>query len=198
MEIRSFGENAVPKITEGRMIEGYAIVFNRESRVMFDWGNGRFFVERIKADAITPELLKKSDIKMLVEHNRNRLLARCLNGVGSLELKIDAYGLQYRFEAPATYEGDNAIALIQRGDIFGSSFAFTTDETANVKYTKRADGTLLREVAKIDRLFDTSIVSDPAYAGTKVEVRGYESFLDNSHEEDYKNDIQELRSLIKN
>ena len=35
MEIRSFGENAAPKLLDERNIEGYAIVFERESRVMY-------------------------------------------------------------------------------------------------------------------------------------------------------------------
>ena len=42
MEIRSFGENAAPKLLDERNIEGYAIVFERESRVMYDLEKKRF------------------------------------------------------------------------------------------------------------------------------------------------------------
>lgn len=44
MEIRSFGENAAPKLLDERMIEGYAIVFERESRVMYDLEKKRFLL----------------------------------------------------------------------------------------------------------------------------------------------------------
>ena len=43
MEIRSFDGDAAPKIVEGRTIQGYAVVFNRESRIMFDKAKKRYF-----------------------------------------------------------------------------------------------------------------------------------------------------------
>lgn len=36
MEIRSFTELGAPKIGEGRTIEGYAVIFGQESRVLYD------------------------------------------------------------------------------------------------------------------------------------------------------------------
>lgn len=179
-EIRSFSEErAMPKVVaDTRTIEGYAIVFGKESRMMFDWFQGKNFTEIIKREALKESDFKAWDIKALAEHDPSRLLARSFNGVGSLALSIDEYGVKYRFEAPNTQEGDNAIELIKRGDIFGSSFAYTTDEAENVKYTKRADGSLLREVIKIDRMYDVSIVTDPAYFGTNVSVRSLEGVVD--------------------
>lgn len=53
MEIRSFGENAAPKLLDERNIEGYAIVFERESRVMYDLEKKRFFIEIIKSGAVS-------------------------------------------------------------------------------------------------------------------------------------------------
>lgn len=200
-EIRSFSEErAMPKVTEGtRVIEGYAVVFEKESRMMFDWWKGKNFVEVIKRGAVTDADFKNWDIKALAEHDRSRLLARSFNGVGSLELSVDDYGVKYRFEAPNTQEGDNAIELIKRGDIFGSSFAYTTDESENVKYTKREDGSMLREVTKLDKMYDVSIVTDPAYFGTDVSVRSLEGIIeipkDEPIDESYKSDIAELRSL---
>lgn len=199
MEIRSFSEErAIPKVVEDtRTIEGYAVVFEKESRMMFDWWKGKTFVEVIKRGAVTNDDLKKWDIKALAEHDRSRLLARSYNGNGSLTLTVDEYGVKYRFEAPNTVEGDNAIELIKRGDIFGSSFAYTTDESENVNYTKRSDGSLLREVTKLDRIYDVSVVTDPAYFGTDVTVRNLDGFIDNPQKnESYKKDVEDLRSLI--
>lgn len=36
-EIRSFGGDAAPRISDERTIEGYGVVFGQESRVMFDF-----------------------------------------------------------------------------------------------------------------------------------------------------------------
>ena len=207
MEIRSFSEErAVPIIVrdaegnETRTIEGYAVVFEKESRMMFDWWKGKKFVEVIKRGAVTSADLLAWDIKALAEHDRSRLLARSYLGKGSLTLTVDDYGVKYRFEAPNTAEGNNAIELIKRGDIFGSSFAYTADESENVTYTKRSDGSLLREVGKLSRMFDISIVTDPAYFGTDVTVRsltdaGVET---EQPDESYKQTAESLRSLINN
>lgn len=194
MEIRSFDGDAAPKIVEGRTIQGYAVVFNRESRIMFDKAKKRYFTEVIKSGAITPDLLQRSDVKALVEHNRERLLARNIKGAGSLTLEIDEYGLKYRFDAPNTQDGEYAVEMIRRGDIFGSSFAYYANE-ADVSYEKKADGTLLRSVNKIAYIGDVSPVSDPAYFGTDVEVRSLDSFFEEKVDESYKEEIINLRKL---
>ena len=48
MEIRSYTDIASPKISEGRMIEGFAAVFDQESRLNFDQKTKRFFIEVIE------------------------------------------------------------------------------------------------------------------------------------------------------
>ena len=204
MEIRSFyEERAMPTVLKDsedkdtRTIEGYAVVFEKESRMMVDWWTGKKFVEVIKRGAVTADDFAKWDIKALMEHDKSRLLARSFNGKGSLTLTIDDYGVKYRFDAPNTVEGDNALELIKRGDLFGSSFAFTADEDTNVSYSKRSDGSLLREVSKLDRMYDISVVTDPAYFGTDVTVRSLDGFIDiPPQDESYKKDIENLRSLI--
>lgn len=199
-EIRSFSEDrAMPQVVdiETRTIEGYAVVFEKESRVLFDKTKKRFFVEVIKRGAVSNEDLKQWDIKALAEHDPSRLLARSVNGKGSLTLSVDDYGVKYRFEAPNTTDGDTVLELVKRGDLFGSSFAYITDENNNVKYERKTDGTLHREVGKILRMFDVSVVSDPAFFGTDVQARSLDSFFEEEPNEDNKKDIEELRSLIK-
>lgn len=196
MEIRSFGGDAAPKIIpETRTIKGHAVVYGQESRVLYDFVNKRFFIEIIEPGAITEETLRKCDVKALLEHNKERMLARAVNGAGSLSLILDNSGLEYRFDAPKTQDGDYAIEMISRGDIFGSSFAYWTDEKKNVAYEKRSDGLLLRKVKFIDKIFDVSPVSDPAYMGTKVEVRSLDSFFEEEEPDNsYMKQVRELRS----
>ena len=65
----------------GRTIEGYAIVFGVESRMLVDyWDDYR---EIIEPGAITEEELAQMDIKMTMWHNREKLLARSNKGVVS-------------------------------------------------------------------------------------------------------------------
>lgn len=199
MEIRSFSEErAIPKVVEDtRIIEGYAVVFEKESRMMFDFWKGKKFIEVIKRGAITQDDIKRWDVKALAEHDRKKLLARSYNGVGSLTLTVDDYGVHYRFEAPNTVEGDTAIELIKRGDLFGSSFAYNTDEEKNVKNSKLTEDSILREVEKIDFVYDVSVVTDPAYFGTNVTARSLEGIIDIPPvDETYKQQAQELRSYI--
>lgn len=196
MEIRSYGGGAAPKLVAERTIEGYAVVFGQESRVLYDRVKKRFFVEVIEPGALNEEILRGCDVKALSEHNRERMLARCTGGSGTLTLSVDAYGVKYRFNAPDTPEGVYVVEMVKRGDLFGSSFAYTTDERVNVGYTKRADGVLVRSVKKIDRIYDISIVSDPAYMGTEVNVRSLNQYFEEP-DESYKEEINELRNLTK-
>ena len=194
MEIRSFTEEATPRVDE-RTIQGYGAVFEKQSRVLYDASKKLFFIEVIEKGAITEELIRACDIKALLEHNRQRLLARSNMGDGSLLLSVDDYGLAYKFEAPSTQEGNDAIELIRRGDLFGSSFAYSTDEKKNVSYEKR-DGVLFRTVHKIDGLYDISIVSDPAYFGTDVTVRSLAEYPLRLKNNDYKIILEKLRTQI--
>ena len=109
-EIRAIGKT--------RMVEGYAIVFNSESR---DLGG---FKEVILPSAIDG-LIERSDVLALMNHDVARgLLARSTNGKGSLELIPDQKGVIYRFTAPDTTLGNELIEGLKRGDIRTSSFAF--------------------------------------------------------------------------
>lgn len=199
MEIRSFTELGAPKISDERTIEGYSIVFGKESRIMYDAERKRFFTEVIERSAVTEELLNRCDIKAVLEHDKRRLLARCRYGKGSLSLSIDDYGLQYRFVAPRTSDGDFAKEMIERGDIFGSSFAYYVDDKDKnkVSYSKK-DGILLRTVHAIDYISDISPVSDPAFFGTDVTVRSIEEIemQFESAKRDYLSEIQTLEKLI--
>lgn len=192
MEIRSFTAEAAPKI-DGRIIQGYGSVFENQSRVMYDVEKKRFFIEVIERGAITEDLIQTCDIKALLEHNKERLLARSNMGAGSLLLSVDDYGLAYKFEAGNTQDGNDALEMIKRGDLYGSSFSYWTDEKKNITYQKK-DGIWLRTIHKIDKLFDVAIVSDPAYFGTDVTVRSLAGL--EPANEDYINQINNLRKLI--
>ena len=154
---------------ESRTIEGYAIVFGVESRILADyWDNYR---EIIEPGAITEERLKEMDIKMTMYHNREKILARSNQGEGTLKLRVDEVGVHYEFDAPNTVDGDTALELVKRGDLSGSCFMFWTDEKSGVSYEKRSDGIMLRRVKTIGMIYDMTIAADPAYEQTTVAAR---------------------------
>lgn len=160
---------------ESRKVEGYGVVFNSES---VDLGG---FTEIILPSAITEETIRNSDILFLLDHNRERgLLARSKNGTGSLKVSVDEAGVKYEFDSPNTALGDEVLEGLRRGDIGKCSFAFTVSKDS---WIKRADGTILRTIEEIDRLYDISIVYNPAYEDTiVVNKRGLDELEDESDE----------------
>lgn len=170
-EIRSFAPTdcEVRAARRGRTIEGYAIVFNRESK---DLGG---FKEVILPEAVDG-VLERADILALLNHDESRgVLARWTNGEGTLELSKDARGVKYRFDAPDTTLGDEVLSGVRRGDIRTSSFAFSIprsdDSEEFQKWEERSDGTYLRTIKKFSDIYDVSPVYREAYADTTVAVR---------------------------
>ena len=136
-------------------------MFNSESR---DLGG---FTEVIAPSALEG-VVAKSDILCLLNHNEDKgVLARSNKGTGSLTLEVDEKGLRYSFEAPNTSLGDELLEGLKRGDISASSFAFKVGED---KWTKRNDGSYLRTINTIERMFDVSPVYRAAYDATTVSV----------------------------
>ena len=172
---------------DSRTVEGYALVFGKQSR---DLGG---FTEVIEPTALEG-ILEKSDILCLLNHNEDRgVLARCNKGTGSMKLEIDERGLKYSFEAPNTALGEELLEGIRRGDISTSSFAFTTEKDS---WEKRSDGTYLRTIEKIGKLFDVSPVYFPAYNATSVDTRGLDN-LKQQEKEELANYYNELRNKLK-
>ena len=169
IEIRTI--SSAPSYSEGRTISGYAIVFGVESRVLPSWDGS--FIEVIERGAVSDELLRTSDVKALFNHDRNYLLARNVNGEGTLRLSVDDHGLRFEFDAPETTVGNDVLELVKRGDLRGCSFAFTVNEE-DVKYTRDGD-IKKRTIHKLSGLYDVSVVVDPAYTQTSVDARSFDA-----------------------
>lgn len=140
----------------GRKLEGYAARFNVEARI----GD---FTEVIRSGAFGASLASKRDILALVDHDRTRVLARTKSG--NLRLSEDSSGLQFELSVPDTTFGADVLALAERGDLGGMSFAFTVPKNGE-RWTGRK-----RELLAVD-LHEISVVSAwPAYEGTIVTPR---------------------------
>ena len=163
IEVRAIRSTPVVN-PDSRTVEGYAVVFNSQSE---DLG----FYETINPSAITEEVLKRSDVFCLFNHDQDKVLARSKYGEGSLKLEIDERGLKYSFTAPNTDLGEELLEHLQRGEIDSSSFAFTVslDEGSEKWYT--VEGVQYRDIYKIENLYDVSPVYQPAYQETTVSKR---------------------------
>ena len=179
-EIRSYcGDKYQPRLREAadgqesRTIEGYAIVFGVRSQLLFDWYD-RYY-EVIEPGAIDEARLREMDIKMTIFHDREMLIARSNKGVGTLKLTVDEIGVKYEFDAPRTSAGETALELVKRGDLAGSSFTYWSDEKSSVHYDMTEDDILVRHVDRIDKVYEMTIASDPAYVETSVTAREIEA-----------------------
>jgi len=160
-------------LENSRTIEGYAVVFNQRSVFLPDWNKGRMVEEVMLPGSITEELIAKSDVVANIEHDNRRMVARSVNGEGSLRLTLDEHGLKFSYEAPLTNDGETVLQGVRRGDFRGCSFAYTCDEDTGVHYEKNEKDprALVRYVDEVNGLYDVSVVIHPAYPQTNVDSR---------------------------
>lgn len=163
LAVREAAEDAQ---SENRTITGRAIVFNRESEVLDDWG--KRFREIILPEAVTMEFLNTQDIKMNLLHDRQLTLARRNKGQGSLRLGVDAEGVWFEFEAPRCDIGDRALEMVRRGDYSGCSFEFYAQD---YDVEERGKDDLVIRHRKFRALSSLTIGMDPAYKQTSVNAR---------------------------
>jgi len=144
-----------------KRVSGYAALFDTDSR---DLG----FRETISPDAFDGRL--DDNVILTFNHDPNLILDR--NMGGTLKLSVDERGLRYDATLPNTTTGNDVAELMKRGLLYESSFAFTVEED---DWSKDGDITR-REIKKIGRLVDVSIVGVGAYANTDVALRSKEAF----------------------
>ena len=164
--------------TNGRTVSGYAIRFNEDSAFMG-------FTERINPSALPASMLENADIFAYFNHDWSKVLARTPN---SLKLDLRSDGLYYEFEAPNTQDGNDLLEHIKRGEMYGTSFAFSLPEDGSGEvWTKQEDGTYMREIIMFDALYEISPVYTPAYPTTSVSARCLE-YVRNTEEQNMKED----------
>ena len=125
------------------------------------------FRETISTRAFDGRL--EDNVILTFNHDANLLLDRNIGG--TLKLSVDQRGLKY--DASLLYE---------------SSFAFTVEED---DWSKDGD-TTRRQINKIGRLVDVSIVGVAAYADTNVALRSKETFENNIKKEEVSEVKQEI------
>lgn len=167
-------------------------------------GKIRTFIERIKAGVFKTALKRNNDVKVLLNHNHDRVLATTKDG--SAKLEEDNIGLR----AEVTITDAEVVEKARNNQLVGWSFGFyaNNDELG-------AEGeTETRTVTDLD-LIEVSILDDtksPAYYGTSIEARSegekmleYRAITDEieainedamkKHEEVYENSEEEHKQI---
>jgi hypothetical protein len=159
IERRDFCEQVEFRSDGNRKITatGTAIRYNAISQ---DLGG---FRERALPGVATKSI-GEHDIRALANHDPNLLLGRLSSG--TLRLHDDKDRLAYEIDLPDTTAGRDWGALIERGDISGSSFGFRTIKDS---WDANDKGTVLRSLEEIS-IRDLGPVTFPAYEAATAEV----------------------------
>jgi len=165
-------EMRASKTDDGKMvIEGYPIVYEKYANL---WG----FKEIIRKGAAT-EALNRSDEMVLWDHETDQPMARKKNG--TLEVKEDEKGVFIKADVSKTVWGRNGYEAILNGIVDKMSFAFNIARAGDNWYWGEFEGVKIevREIIKLEEIFDYSPVSYPAYKQTVVNARSKELALRN-------------------
>ena len=176
-EIRTFEVKDLELRQEGESnkVVGYASVFNTLSN---DLGN---FREIIAPGAFDGRL--DDDVRLMVNHE-GLPLARTTNG--TMRLSTDDTGLKYEAEIANTSTGRDILELLKDGTVNQSSFAFTVEDDS----WEVSEGINVRTINKVSRLYDTSIVTYPAYNEAGVGLRSLEAWKKEEDEKVMKENIE--------
>jgi len=149
---------------ESRTIEGYALKFNTRSEPLAD----NYFIETLDRSCLDDTDM--SNVVVTFNHDQSNVLGR--TGV-NLDLYVDDTGLRFKANLPNTTLANDVLENIRAGIVSKCSFAFTLPDDSNADEWKRVndDGVQFeRTIRKIDKLYDVSVVTTPAYSDTNVSV----------------------------
>ena len=138
------------------ILEGYAIKYESPT-VLFKDDKGPVY-EVIKRGAL--DKADTSDVILSFNHDDSVLLARTSNG--SLHLEDRAEGLYIRANVTNSPKGKEVYDMVSSGLLSKMSFSFTI---ADAKFDRSSR---TREIRSIDKLYDVSVVTFPAYDDTSV------------------------------
>jgi uncharacterized protein len=157
-ELRVAGSKTSPRLG------GYAAVFDAPSQ---DLGG---FVEIVRHGAFKRSLASNiADPLALVHHMPQLVLGR--RSAGTLRLQEDHRGLAFEIDVPDTSTARDLLVSVERGDVRGASFAFSTPKGGD-RWEMRGDQ-VVRELLDVD-LHEITITPTPAYGDTSVARRSLE------------------------
>jgi len=147
---------------DGRMIvEGYAIVYNREADI---WGDKEIILSGAAAEALQAE-----DQYYLWQHDVTLPLSR--KKIGTLTAREDKEGVFIRAELINTQFGRDCYENIASGLVDKQSFAFRVKDAHWEQETVDGEEKWTRIIEKFKTIPEFSAVTFPAYEDTTLQAR---------------------------
>lgn len=157
----------VPAGTDSPTLTGRPIVYDQPTVINDPAGQ---YTEIIRRGALDD--CDISDTRLLYNHDLSKVpLARTPK---TMQLTIGPAGLEMAARLPDTEEARAVHTAVGRGDLSGMSFAFVVPPGGD-KWDMR---TKTREILKIKKILEISVVPFPAYPQTSVEARTAMQALD--------------------
>ena len=161
--------------TEEMVLEGYAAVFNQPT-ILYKV-DGIEYKEMIDRNAFNNADFKDCCLKYN-HKDEVPILARTRGN--SLKLDVDNNGLKFRANLFNTTTARDVYTLVKAGGLDKCSFAFTIKEGGD-SYDRE---TRTRTIHAIEKVWDCSIVDNPAYESTSVSARSVIDFFDAEAEQE--------------
>ena len=164
-EVRFLPVELKAEATEGgKEIRGYPIVFEQET----DLG---FCREVIDGGSMGDGSVLR-DVALLANHDFGMIpmaRSRRNNENSTMKLTPDQHGVAMRaaLDTDGNPKAKEAYSAVNRGDITGMSFAFIVNEE---RWTDLDTEKPLRRIMSFSRIFEVSLVTNPAYEGTSVQA----------------------------
>lgn len=176
-EIRAFDFEVRAEESEerGHVLTGRPIVFGQRT----DMG---WYDEIIEQGALDETDLK--DVRFLVNHNTDMIpLARSRNNTDNSTMQMtvdqDGMGIRVDLDVENNAEAKSLYSAVARGDISGMSFMFTVDKDAWDDVDSEHP---TRRIRSLQKVFEVSAVTFPAYSQTSIQTRGLSEALDGAKE----------------
>ena len=151
---------ASPAGDSGLTLTGVPIIY--DTPTVIDSPAGRY-TEIIRRGALDSADL--SDARLLYNHDLTKVpLARTPK---TMTLERGPAGLNMTAVLPDTEEARSVYAAVKRGDLSGMSFAFKVPQGGD-RWDRE---TRTREILRIEKVYEISVVPFPAYPETSVEAR---------------------------
>lgn len=144
----------------GLVLGGHAAVFNAWSE------NLGGFREQIAPGAFRG--VTKQDVRLTINHDPNRVLARSTSG--SLELRQDPRGLGVNARVANTSYARDLDELMSNGIVNQMSFMFA--EPVRDRWEEGEDGVPRRTILEFGTVYDVAVVTYPAYRQTNASMGG--------------------------
>lgn len=174
-EIRAFNFEVRAEQSEahGNHLTGTPIVFNE--RTDLGW-----YDEIIEADALKDTDLR--DVRFLINHNTDMIpLARSRNNNAdsTMQLEVTDNGMNIRVDLDTENNADarSLYSAVDRSDITGMSFMFSVKSDA---WDDIESDHPTRHIRAIDKVFEVSAVTFPAYEATSIQARGLSEALESA------------------